>query len=408
MLKSYFDLFRQYWPMLGFGVLGVFLGNFGQSFFVSWYGDVIQRDLGLSATAYGTAYSSATLVSGLGIMILGGLIDKISTRHFLIFAGVGLACSGVLMWHANNIYWLTLAFFVLRFFGQGLLPHTSATAVSRYFSKNRGKALSTASFAVPLGEIILPLLAVFLIAWVGWQQSWLVISAMVLVLGLPAALWLLKQAGPAEAENITDSLKPLNAYPGSRRTLLKDRRFWLVLPLVLMPPFIVTGIFIHQGFILQQKHWSPSLFAMSFTLYGVVHWIASLIGGALVDKYSSTAVLKFIGAPFAMALVVSGLFDGDWIVLVLMGLMGAGIGFFVVVPSALWAEIYGTANIGSIRSLVVSLSILSTSVSPVLLGYFIDAQISGNHLLLALGIYAAVCSVLSWFSYSSPKQQGSI
>jgi len=37
--------------MLAFGFLTVFWGNFGQSFFVSWFGASIQQGLGLSSAA---------------------------------------------------------------------------------------------------------------------------------------------------------------------------------------------------------------------------------------------------------------------------------------------------------------------------------------------------------------------
>ena len=44
----------------------------------------------------------------------------------------------------------------MRFSGQGLMSHTLSTAVSRYFEKTRGKALSTIWFGLSTAEFILP------------------------------------------------------------------------------------------------------------------------------------------------------------------------------------------------------------------------------------------------------------
>ena len=402
MFSSYISLFRQYWPMLCFGLLTVFWGNYGQSFFISWFGASIQQQLNLSATAYGSAYSGATLVSGLSILILGGLIDRVNIRRFVLLASTGLSIAALLMWQVSGLYSLMLAFFMLRFFGQGLLPHTAVTTMAKYFSFNRGKALSIASNGVPFGEVVLPSLAVMLIAILGWQQVWLMVAASIPVIYVPLALWLLRRAGPSEADLEKAPTSAAMALDGSRRTVLTDSRFWFALPLILMPPFAVTGIFIHQGFILTQKHWNPELFALSFAIYGGVHWISSTVVGDLVDRFTAARLLRLMGLPFAVALGLSGLMDGDWVALFMMALMGVGISMMGPVIGSLWAEVYGTRHLGSIRSLVTALSVLSTSVSPALLGYLIDAGMTADHLLLGLGTYGMVGSLLCFFSYRAP------
>lgn len=384
--------------MLSFGFLTVFFGNFGQSFFISWFGASIQEQLGLSATAYGSAYSSATLASGLCIMAFGGIIDKVKLHYFIMVAGTGLIIASLSMWKVSSFIGLVFSFFLLRFFGQGLLPHISSTTMARYFSASRGKALSIANNGVPVGEIILPLLAVFLISVYGWQSAWLLIAISVPLIFFPLTLWLLKKAPEPESQ-IQPNATATVFDNASRRTLLADYRFWLALPLVIMGPFTVTGIFIHQGFITAEKQWSLPFFALCFTLYGGIHWLTSVVSGAMVDRFSARKLFSLTGVPFAAGLLLTGLFDGQWLALVLMAFLGMGIGMMSTVIGSVWAEVYGTKNLGSIRALVTSIMIISTSVSPILLGFFIDRQISGNQFLLALGSYALAATILSLFTY---------
>ena len=401
MIRNYVEVLRSYWPMLVFGLLTVFFGNFGQSFFISWFGAPIQEKLGLSASAYGSAYSVATLISGLTIMAIGGAVDKLSIRLFVTFIALGLTIASLLMWQMNSLPGLVVALFMLRFFGQGLMPHTAMTSMGRYFSVNRGKSISIANTGVPLGEMVLPSLLVLVIALVGWQNSWLVVACLIVGLYLPTAHWLLSRAGPSEVERlgIGKRLRPDDVPDGSRRTVLKDKRFWLALPLLLAPGFIVTGIFIQQAFILTEKGWSTALFATSFIVYGGVHWLSSLATGTLVDRYSATRLLTFLGIPLFVGLVMAGTFEGNWVVFLMMTLLGTGIGMTGTIMNALWAEIYGTTHLGAIRSLITALGVMSTAASPALLGLMIDAGITASVLLWSMAAYVLVALVLARQSF---------
>lgn len=53
-----------------------------------------------------------------------------------------------------------------------------------------------------------------------------------------------------------------------RRDVVKDWRFWSIIPAVLSAPFIVTAVFIQQNYLLEQKGWPASLLASSFVAYG--------------------------------------------------------------------------------------------------------------------------------------------
>lgn len=404
MLGGYLKLLRDYWPMVSFGLLAVFVGNFGQSFFISWYGAEIQKSLGLSASLYGSAYSMATLISGFCIMFIGGVIDKVSLPKFITAAVFGVSVAAVLMWQANSLITLVLGLFLLRFCGQGLLPHTAMTAIGRYFSYNRGKAISFASNGVPLGEVFLPLFAVSTILIFGWQASWLIIACAVPLVFLPALLFLLgkanRQALVEKTPLSSSSAEQKKAtIDGSRRTLLRDVHFWRALPLILAPPFIVTGIFIHQNFILQEKGWTSALFATAFIVYGVTHWLGSMFTGSLVDRFSAVTLLPLLGLPFVLGLSLGAAINASWGSFVMMALLGLGIGMASTIFNAVWVEVYGSKHLGSIRALTSSMVILSTSVSPVLLGVLIDVGVSGRTILYAMAGYALCASALASFSY---------
>lgn len=405
IISGYIHFVKRCYPWLIFGVLTVFFGNFGQSFFISWFGASFQQSLGLSSTEYGSAYSLATLVSGLLIMWVGGAIDRIKLTHFVTFCTVGLFVSTVVLSSSTSLIQLTIGLFLLRFFGQGLLPHTAITTMMKKFTINRGKAISIATTGVPLGEMILPAIGVLMIGALGWQTSWVCIGLLTLFFYLPVAHFLIHQSkNDKYNESVEIAVKAKDEEAGgSRANLLHDYRFWLAIPGILAPPFIVTGIFIHQGFILSQMGWTPLLFAGCFVFYGISHWLSSMYSGALVDKFSGVRLLRYILVPIILGLFTPVIFYGEWVAYALMTLLGVSIGACSPVINALWAEIYGTKYLGAIRALITSLMVISTALSPILFGYLIDNGISGQSLFFGLSVYAALAMFLFQFSYKIKK-----
>lgn len=409
MIQEYFRFIAKSWPLLLFGMLAVFWGNFGQSFFISWYGTDFQNEMGLSATQYGSAYSFATLLSGLSILWAGAIIDKVSVYKFITFCTMGLLAAALTIWQADSLIALTIGLFLLRFFGQGLLPHTAITTMMKRFNSNRGKAVSIATTGVPLGEIILPSLAVLMLLHFGWQKSWLFVGLSAPILLLPLAFFLLKKGEHQQyVEQDNSKSQPIETAhkkDGSRYTLLHDNNFWCALPAILAAPAIITGIFIHQGFILEQMNWSSTFFAKCFIIYGIAHWFASMYAGSLVDRYSGMQLLKFFPLPMAAALLIPLIYQGNVTAFALLTGLGFTIGSSSPIVNALWAEAYGTRFLGSIRAMITSLIIISTSVSPILFGYLIDHNISISLLFAGLFCYVTAAVCLTFFSYSSPSSQ---
>lgn len=398
-MTHYWLFLRNQWPLLLFGFLCVFWGNFGQSFFIGWYGDAIKKTLGLNAQQYGMTYSLATLASAFSLMWAGGWIDRWPLRRFVLMASGGLLVACVLLSFAANIWVLALAFYCVRLFGQGLLPHAGVTTMARHFEADRGKAISLATSAVSIGEVVLPIAAVFLIQSIGWQKSWWVIALATPLLLIPLSHYLLRKADWQDAHIAAGAAVPDKAASG-RSLLLKDPRFWLAAPTLMAMPFTLTAIFIHQDFILAQKQWPLDWMATCFIVYGVVHWVSSMGFGVLVDRFGALKLLRVFLLPLIAALLLVANVDGAWVAPVFMALLGVGIGSTGPVVGALWAEVYGASVIGGVRSAAGAVMVFATSLSPVVVGWLIDH----GYALGAVfnGFAAAYCLglVLLAFSYA--------
>jgi len=393
-MSSYLYFIRQQWPLLSFGFLTVFIGNVGQSFFLSWFGADIQKDLLMSAIDYGMVYAIATLCSSITIMFVGGLIDKWNVRRCVTLVAIILTMACVVMSYVFSPIMLFFAFYMLRLAGQGLLPHTAQTTMIRSYSHQRGKAISLASSGVALGEVILPIMVVSIISFLGWRVSWLVFAVIVIFSYLPLAYFLLAKSPQIESYGIIENSKIKKESKSGRRQVMSDWRFWAILPATLAAPFVVTGVFIQQNFLLTQKEWMPSLLANSFIAYGMMHWFSSMVAGSLVDKYSAKKLLPFMTIPLFLGLCVLSLCNQSWSAIVFMTLFGMGIGASSPVINSLWAEVYGTDHIGAIRSMMTSLMIFSTAASPWLFGLFIELGWTDQSLFGALSLATFIIGIM--------------
>ncbi len=387
---------------LAFGFFAAFFSSFGQTFFIALSSGKIRAAFDLSHGDFGLIYSGATLTSAALLIWAGRKIDDVDLRPYtsIVCVGLGLACLG--MANVGGALWLIPVIFALRFTGQGLLSHISTVSMARYFDANRGKALSIAAMGYPTGEALFPMAAVAVMAAVGWRQMWAGIGIALLVALVPLMLWLLKGLAARQKkleEHARTSGASLNLSGWTRTQVLRDVRFYILLPSYLAISFIGTGFFFHQVHLTQSKGWSLSLFVSFFVIYAISQIVSALATGVLVDRFDARRMMRFYLLPTVIGLGFIAFFDDPWAggaFLLFMGLSSGAVG---VVNSAVWAEIYGVAHLGAIKAMGTALMVLSTALSPPLMGLAIDAGITMEMIALASAAYILVAAALVIFFF---------
>lgn len=73
------------------------------------------------------------------------------------------------------------------------------------------------------------------------------------------------------------------------------------------------------------------------------------------------------------------------------------------IGGALWAEVYGTSNLGAIRSVVIALMVCATAAAPFSAGLAIDAGISMERILTSVLVGMVVSLIAASLAYRQPK-----
>ena len=159
---------------------------------------------------------------------------------------------------------------------------------------------------------------------------------------------------------------------------------------MLAMPWIATGTFVYQSYILDSKNWGPYIIAKSFMSYSILSVITLFIAGILIDKFTSRRLIIFMNIPLLLSTFVIIFFDQQITAFLFLGLIGVSNGLANVLGSSTWAEIYGVKHIGSIKALTTALMVFSTAFGTAFFGILIDKGFSIEQIAVISGIYISV------------------
>jgi MFS family permease len=379
---------------LAAGFLLTLSSSFGQTFFISIFAGEIRAAFGLSHGLWGAVYSVGTLASAIVMVWAGTLTDRFRVRELILVVLPFFAAACLAMAAVPGAWALPFVIFALRLAGQGMTTHTAIVAMSRWFVANRGKALSVASLGVTLGESLMPLAFVALLAVAGWRSLW-VLAAVLILATLPILQSLLRWERTPQADLASNPAAGMHGVHWTRGQVLRNWVFWSVMPLILGPSTFVTVLFFHQVHLAEIKDISHLSLVALFPVYTASAVAAMVVSGVALDRWGTGRMLPFLVLPLAVGFIVLSRSEG---------LLGIGVGMAVVgitsganstLPNAFWAEFYGTRHMGGIKAMAQAMLVFGTAVGPVATGIAIDAGLGFETQMLWIAIYCLAAAALA-------------
>ncbi len=359
---------------LSAGFLLTFASCFGQTFFISIFAGEIMEAFDLSHGQWGGIYMIGTIGSALVMVWAGVLTDRFRVRRLggLVLGGLVAAC--LFMALNTSVWLLAFAIFTLRFLGQGMASHLASVSMARWYVAARGRALALASFGFLLGEALLPILFVAVLGIIGWRASWGIAAGATLML-LPVMLILLKAERTPQSVAEENQATGLGNRHWTRPEVLKHWLFWMLVPVLVAPSAFGTAFFFHQVHLAEVKGWTHLQMVSLFPVYTVTATVISLITGFAIDRFGAGRILPAVMVPAAIGFFVfsiTGSYAGAAAGILLFGVSS---GINSNVPSAFWAEYFGTRHLGAIKAMATALMVLGSAIGPGLTGWIIDQGI---------------------------------
>ncbi|MDC0854786.1 MFS transporter [Candidatus Pelagibacter sp.] len=377
-----------------FGFIFTFFSSFGQSYFLGLFNSSIREALSITHGQFGSIYASATLCSSLLLIWVGKKIDDVNIFKFAFFVTILLSFACFFFSRVTSVFLLFIAIFLMRFSGQGMMSHTASTTISRYFTKTRGRALSISWFGLSSAEFIMPVLMVYLLTFIDWQNLWLIFSISVLIILPIVSFLLIKNLNLDSREANDENIKHVEIKQWRRRDVLKDYRFYIISSNMLAMPWIFTGFAVFQSFVQTSKGWGPYVIAQSFMSYSIFSVLTLFLSGFLIDKFTSRKLLIYMNIPLLLSVIVLFLFDTPITAFLFLGLVGISNGFANILGSSTWAELYGVKYLGSIKALTTALMVFATAFGTALFGYLIDIGFTVGDIAIVSGTYIFISLIL--------------
>lgn len=408
------------WVIVLISAMGIFFSGPGQTYSISVFvGSFVEQFHGNDTLVSGI-YSAATLLSGSLLFLVGRGVDRFGQRKMGIIATVmlGIAC----LWSSlvANPIMLFIAFFMLRFFGQGSMTLIPNTLVPQWFIKKRGRAMSFMAMGSFISAVTFPLLNTWLIQKFGSEHAWQILGILVVVIFLPVAAFFIKNK-PEDIGLMPDNAsyqpkKNTDAIEGSQdieevdwtlKEAKKTRAFWLILFCVAIPALVNTAITFHLFRIFEERHLSMGMASFTLSLMAVIGFPVTMIAGFVLEKVPVHKVigLSYIGTLIFLVLL---LFMDSVIETVIFGVLwGLMNGFERITLNIVWPNYFGLANLGSIKGLAQTVMVIGSALGPLPLAFAYEQFGSFNGAILLLMILPLL-GVIAAFISPPPKKENYI
>lgn len=350
---------------------------------VAFYYDFMTKDYGWSRTIVTSGNAMSKLLVGpLFGFLAGYLIDHYGPRKMMLTGALmaSIALIGLSFSSTLSFFYIFYIFNALGYVFAGPLP--CQVLVSRWFDKNRGKAMGIAYLGIGVGGAIVPLLAAQLEKSFGWHFSLMSMGILVLLIAFPLTFFIKDSAKTRTEKTKDEAVVPI-------KSILRNRNLYLLAVGSMLSIGTVGGIGQHLKYYLRDISFTQveASHIMSFVL------LSSLAGrvlmGFLADiinrKYVMLMLFLFVAASIPLLLISD--FPGRIYFFAI--LFGIGIGGNYMIIPLISADLFGVKALGRTMGIILVVDGIAESVFPMLVGTMYDATKSyGN------GFFMLFCATL--------------
>ena len=395
-----------------FSIVGFAL--YGLPFFY----DFFVRDLGWTRqqVTSGNAYSKL-LIGPLFGFLAGWFVDRFGPRR-LMLAGIvmaGGALVGLGTVSTLAFFYLFYVFNALGYVCGGPLPNQ--VLLSRWFDRNRGKAMGFAYLGIGVGGAIVPLLAHALTQRFGWQAALQILGVLMILIAFPMA-WFVRERPEEIATDGTD-LQPstINLQPSTAQSSVVNRQSSIpagalpsLAPVLKSPAFylLMAGSMCSIGAVGGTMQNLKLFLSLDVKLaQGEVAQIASLVlvgsligriaMGYLADRFAKKYVMLLIYSIVACAIPLLFVAEMPAARYGFALLFGIGLGGDYMIIPLMAAELFGVRMLGRLMGIVLTADGIAEATAPMLVAGIRDATgsyASGFAVLIALAALGAAAVAL--------------
>ena len=224
------------------GILTIFVNPFTEEF-------------GWSRTEISAVTSVGAVLGASLAPFSGRLVDRIGSRWVLTLGGALVVVACVYLASVQTLLGFYVGYTIARTADQGLIKIGAAPSVGKWFQRYRGRAIALVFFSGSAGIMVMaPLVQLAIGAW-GWRAAWLLLAAVMAVLGIVPSFALIRRQ-PEDYGLVVDGRAGPDAvaatvFAGDEpdqwtlRQVVATPPFWLILISLFLASTAGSGVTLH-------------------------------------------------------------------------------------------------------------------------------------------------------------------
>jgi len=351
------------------------------------YYDFMVREFGWSRTMVTSGNAISKLIVGpLFGFGAGWIVDRFGPRR-LMMAGIMMAGGALVGLGAVSAAWAFYFFYFFNALGYvcgGPLP--CQVLVSRWFDKTRGRAMGIAYLGIGIGGAIVPLLAAWLTANLGWRGSLQAVGVLIVLIALPLAYFVRENPDGRGARLRSDGSTPSYGVAGGRAgtdgttarreglaPILRSPAFYLLALGSMCSIAAVGGTNQHlKLFLSLDRGFTQADAARIISLVLTISIAGRLLMGWLADRMARKHVMVLIYLLVASAIPVLLLPTSSATMYVFAAIFGLGLGGEYLIIPLMAGELFGVRVLGRVMGIVLTADGVAEATAPMLVGYLRD------------------------------------
>jgi sugar phosphate permease len=327
------------------------------------------------------------LVAPLFGFIAGWMIDRYGPRNLMLtgilFAGIALV--GLSLTSSLTFFYLFYIFNALGYVFAGPLP--CQVLISRWFDKNRGKAMGIAYLGIGTGGALVPLISAYLEKNLGWHTALACLGILIVLIAFPMALFI-----KDDTTRTTEKKQDMPVVP--IKAILQNPNFYLLAIGSMCSIGAVGGISQHLKLYLRDLSFSQSQAAQVMSMVLFSSLVGRVLMGFLADLINRKYVMILIYLIVACAIPLLLLPDFPGRVYLFAIIFGIGLGGDYMIIPLMAADLFGLRALGRTMGIVLVADGIAESLFPMLVGHMYNeatkSYATGFILLIGLALLGVV------------------
>ncbi|GAA3883905.1 MFS transporter [Streptomyces lacrimifluminis] len=366
----------------------------------------VSKEFGWAESATLTLFSLPMLIVPFVLPFGGRWIDRWGVKRVSVLSVVlyALTTAATALVGANQ---LALGALLVLSMGFGYIGAVVVfKVILLWFPHHRGVAFASVGVVSSFASAVFSPMSEQLIGSAGWRATFVLLGAAILVVVLPAQVFLLSEpeslqrpSGVPAGEGGPAAMPVLTGLPGvPLRKAIRSRAWVLSLLIFALAGGAVVSVSQNAVSMLDDHGYSSGTVSLALSAQFSASIVGLLLAGVILDRARSPWVLVPLVACVLVALVIlAGVYDTVPVLFIAMFLLGVVRGAESTIGPYLIARYFGLRDFAQLQALSLGFSMLAMAFIPVVVQSAAERTSSYDGPLLGLIIASAVALAMAFF-----------